>query len=304
MIKGLLFVVASFPTLAFAGAFDGTRISVSASCVSPDGVPISEGTSLATQCCSNGKLVQNPPTVCRVGFSSISADVGAAAAFSMNIAQNTLTTAGSLNGSTTDYGDGAVNTGPLTSAPGSNGTDAGALVGGTGMNTTSPTGTSGTASNGGATGSGSGSGSGSGAGSGGAAGSGSLDFGKGSGSSASNGSKGANGTDSDAANGKGGQLAYVRGGQGGSGKAGGDGGLFNFGGGEKGAGAGSADELKLADGTSADANALANADEDGARGTAEDPADYLSRIDQSANIFKIVSSRYMKKKSLWRVNTQ
>jgi hypothetical protein len=41
-------------------------------------------------------------------------------------------------------------------------------------------------------------------------------------------------------------------------------------------------------------------DDDGSqKGTAEDPEDYFKRIDKSASIFKIVSARYMKKKTLW-----
>jgi hypothetical protein len=44
-------------------------------------------------------------------------------------------------------------------------------------------------------------------------------------------------------------------------------------------------------------------DEDGDRdplATADDPEDYFNRIDKTASIFKIVSKRYMKKKSLWK----
>ena len=42
-------------------------------------------------------------------------------------------------------------------------------------------------------------------------------------------------------------------------------------------------------------------DDDGVRGVTEDSADYLKRIDKSASIFKVVTTAYMRKKSLWRV---
>lgn len=45
-------------------------------------------------------------------------------------------------------------------------------------------------------------------------------------------------------------------------------------------------------------NANALNDEDGI-GSATDPSDYFKRIDPSASIFKVVSARYVRKKSLW-----
>lgn len=79
------------------------------------------------------------------------------------------------------------------------------------------------------------------------------------------------------------------------------GGGAGHGGGSSGSGGagvtGEGADLSLGNGKdSADANALN--DEDGI-GSATDPSDYFKRIDPSANIFKIVSARYGRKKSLW-----
>jgi hypothetical protein len=296
------------PAFAFLGSA-GTSVSQEYACVSLDGVPIQQGTEMAQKCCSNGQLIANAPDSCRAGFNSIGPAAGAGAAYSIDIAQNALNVAQDMNGATTDYTaptDGGSGSGGSTSGSGSDTnaiTGSGSGFGSDSGGTTSGSGSEYTSSGGTSSGSGSGSkgsgGSSAGAG-GGDSGLGSLGSGSGSGANGANGAgttAGALGADKDS------RLAYVGGG-GKDGVGGANGfGMNGMGGSTSGAGMDKGmNELNLGDANgNRDPNAVANADEDGALGTSEDPADYFKRIDQSANIFKIVSSRYLKKKSLFKV---
>jgi hypothetical protein len=289
---------------AHAGLFGKSgdiRVSQSYACVSLDGIPIPEGTELSSKCCTNGKLNPSPPISCRA-FSGVGAAAAKGAAFSINVAQNTLETAKSMTGAVTNYDAKADSKNSATQSATDSRGDSSALLGGSGsLDSTTGTnpnlklpnalsgsskGTENSAS--GASGSSAAGGSGSSVGA--------------SGSSANHAESGAG----SAAAADGARVGYVSG-SGASGAAASGALGFNFGAlGGSSAGAGGdkgPDELALGDGTNGQSNGLANGEEDGVRGTSDDPADYFSRIDQSANLFKVVSSRYLKKKSLYVVKS-
>ena len=287
----LLMAGISLPSAhAFLGSGD-TKVYQSYGCLSLDGIPIPSSGDLFKTCCSGGHLVADPPSSCRV-FTSIGDDAAEHATGGFQIAENALNTARNLDGVDSGFsasgedggttGGSGSGTQPDTAAiqsgtggldPTGSGTDLGALDFGGGSND----GSSGGSGSGGASAGGAGGGDG-------------LSVGSLSGSGDDAASKNGAST-SGAANGDDSRLAYVGGGaDGANGKGYGAGGSAGM---DK-----SLKDLKFGDQNGRDPNAMAD---DEAQGTAEDPADYFSRIDRSADLFKIVSARYMKKKSLFLI---
>jgi|GEM_PF-1808776 len=300
MVFHLIMSLLSVSAYAGWGGLSGdTQIVQSYACVSLDGLPIPAGTDQAKACCtSEGQLIDNPPKSCRV-FTSIADDAADDVTGSLQVAANALNTARNLDGVSSDFSasddsssttGGSSSTSPETSAiqSGTGGLDAttgsGSDLGALDFGNGSSDGSSGGASAGGAGSAGGGDGM-----SVGSLSDGGTDAALKNGASTS-GAANANGDDS--------RLAYVGGGaDGANGKSG-----FGFGKGANGS-AGmdkSLKELDMGDQNGRDPNAMANADGE-VQGTSEDPADYFSRIDRSANLFKIVSSRYLKKKSLFLI---
>ena len=283
--KILIFIFITTLTQATAFAqFEGSSSSVSFAygCVGIDGAPIPVGSSMATLCCnSSQQLITPPDPKCMAGFNSINDDAVQGAAASITLAQNILTAASGMNGSVTDntmitpmipsIATASVPSvqalGATAAVPtyGSGGTSSGTLA-----NTQNSAG---------------GGGAGGGAGGGG----GGLSLGAPSKQSADQANAiAATGDSIDGA-----RVAYVHG----SGdKAGGGG--YNFGSKDAGISKDGADTINLGD--EANGKSYALTDDDGV-GVSDDPADYFKRIDRSANLFKIVSNRYFKKKSLWKV---
>ena len=294
-------IIFLFSLLLLNAKADDIYIDVSQSyaCLGVDGVPIGTSSSLADTCCNNGQLVANPPTVCVAGFNTIAADAALGAAGGITLAQQTLDTAGSIDGNNlSTTAPALVNSGSAISP---NSESSASIAGGPGSgangNASNSAGKNNTDPNGSKSSANGGKGAGAGAG-----GSG-MSLGSAGGTSAA--STGGSGSDPND------QKANLGGySKSGDGKAGAKGdGMSNpfgglFGGDGKGdgkGGAGGPNELSFGDGSGADGNGAngAGGDDGDGKGTAEDPSDYFNRIDKSANIFKIVSSRYLKKKSLW-----
>jgi hypothetical protein len=101
----ILFMISNFLSSAFAGGGKHLSASVNYACLSMDGIPIPMDTALATQCCSNGKLMDSAPENCKNGFHSINTDSGHLIVNSLNLAKKTLEVANDLNGVVTDYSD-------------------------------------------------------------------------------------------------------------------------------------------------------------------------------------------------------
>ena len=286
---------------AHANFWDGgLTVTQNYACIGVDGLPIGNGGSLAAQCCSGGYLIYNAPPTCYAGFVSITTDAATGSAGGITVAQTTLTNAANMNGNSTD------NTTPVTTT--TNGTapiqsehsaDTAGGFSGTGA-------TAGSGDNSGISGAGAG-GTGSGGGGAGASGSasGSGALGTAGGTSADI-TDGANGAGVDPNLQKATMDAYSKGSGAGAGSASG-GGMFGslFGGSGAGAGGvgddGKKDLTFGEDGKPNGTGLGANGDDGDGKGTTEDPSDYFNRIDKSANIFKVVSTRYMKKKSLWAI---
>ncbi|MBC7397371.1 MAG: hypothetical protein H7333_07995 [Bdellovibrionales bacterium] len=259
------------------------RTDIEYACLGIDGVPLSAGTSQEAACCQNGQLIANPPALCRAGFNSIGAGAAAGAAFAVNLAQKTLDTAKNMSGASITY------TSPTPSEHGLSETkSSGSAItssGSSGSGDESGTVGAGTSTEAGdSAGSGSRSG---GAGSG-RGGGGSL----GASSSAGFGKRETDGAGEKSADSAGGYVS-----------AGGAGGnadknalaSLNFGNtfgkdGANGKGDGGPSELNFAD----EAAGSGKDGSEGGEGSSSDAADYLSRIDRSASIFKIVSLRYTK----------
>lgn len=284
IILFLAFVAADARANFWTGTIDLTQ---EYSCLGIDGVPIGNNSPLASQCCSDGQLIANAPAQCRAGFNSITADAGSGAAGGINIAQNTLQLEQGMHGITVqtpkpEKKDVITPAIPQSEsqaiAAGGNASDENEAM------AEDEDGKSASALT-------------SGGGRGGAGSGGGLAMGIAGGTSAAL-TKGDGDPNAQKPSGGG----YVKGGDGAGGKGSG-GGLYGMvGSGAGGVGAGGANELAF--GTGADGDAGANgagaSGEDGdGNGSPDDPSDYFSRIDKSANIFKIVSARYMKKKSLW-----
>lgn len=290
-----LFSLMLFVSHAQANVWDGSiDMTQRYSCIGVDGIPIGLSGPLKDACCSNGSLIANPPPTCRAGFNSITTDSGNGAAGGINLAQHQLEVSSGMDGNSMEDNTTPPNLGGTNS--GGPGGESVAAVEGSG-------GTSGSTNPNANLAGGSGGGKPGGVGS----------FGSGSGGGLSLGSVGGTkrgGESDDPNNQKASGVGYVKAGDGSKGKDG-SGGMFGgmFGGSGAGAGAGGADGKSgdLSFGNGSDGAGGANAangsggeDGDGV-GTAEDPSDYFNRIDKSASIFKIVSARYMKKKSLWMI---
>ena len=274
------------------------------SCLGYDGVPIT-GQPLEGQCCDgSGNLKANAPSDCSSGFNSILTDAVTGAGINLTIAQKSLEASNGMNGETTNFNNVSVST---TGTPGPGSTlETSASTAGTSITPTlgSTTNDPSFGANSFA-GSGSGSGGGAGRGSGTGAKLGGLD------SSFSSG-RGGGGLDGDASN-QGMSLASIAdensakgraySGSGGNGSASGSfGGKFGNGSGARIDGKDFADknfDLSGADKNVGDGKNK-ELDED-AGATTDDPTDYFGKIDPSANLFKVVSNRYLKKKSLWKV---
>jgi hypothetical protein len=283
-----------------AASFGGAHSYQVYSCLGLDGVPITGGT-LETECCANGNLVANPPDDCRAGFYSIANDATASVAYNVQMTQKSLSAALQMSGATTDYN----NITASTTAPATGGSliattsaaTAGASTGSLGTTTSDlvlPTPAADTAAD-------SSGGSGGSAGGGG----GGLDTSQsGASTSAATAGNNANSAANAANSGGAGTLAYASTGSAGGGAGSGYGNSFGGGGTGNSANGKNALDDNIAiqsekDGKGGVKNA--SLDED-AGATEDDPADYFKKIDQSANLFQVVSNRYFKKKSLWKVN--
>jgi hypothetical protein len=268
----LLLIVAVFPSSALARK---VGLEIHYACVGLDGIPITENSSLASQCCSGGRLVQNPPPACKAGFGSIISGAGGAVTTFVNQGIKELGQVADLTGATANY-DNPQNVVPQAESQ--------AMTADTGASTGRGKNASGVASG---TGSGPGApGAGGSGGSGGGAGGGMAGDGLGTPGSTKRFKdkaedvavleagryKGAG--DKDGKGGKDGGSPFDLFGRRDSGgsKSGGQaqGGL-NFGGAQKGAGDGG-----------------------NAAPRSEDDRDYLSRINPGDSIFKVVSKRYVK----------
>jgi hypothetical protein len=290
------------PAFAIFG-FGGAKSQQDFSCLGIDGVPITGG-ALEAECCSNNQLVANPGPDCLAGFYSISTDATTDVANNVQLAQNALTAAGAMTGATTDWNNvTASNTAPATggSLVETSAATAGGATSVIGSSTTDPS----IGSTGGTSGSGD-SGSGSGSGSGGAAGG--LDTSLSSSPGSAAGANPASAADAnaainaaaDAAN-RGVAVAYNANTNGAGGKIGNGFAGFNFGSGDSAKDKNIMNENISFDDKAKNDQAGNKALDEDAGATEIDPEDYFKKIDQSANLFKIVSNRYFKKKSLWKV---
>ena len=291
----LLFTLMMMSSLANANVWDGDiELLHDYACLGIDGVPIGNDSALASTCCSDHQLIANAPPTCKAGFNTILRDAGNGAAGGINLAQQALAGAAAMDGNSIEEGP-SHNTGGSTLGD-TSGEGAASVAGSNaeGSNVESSN-QAGSVGSGLATGGGSGTGGGP-----------SLGLGSAGGTSGIK----SDGTSSDPGVNGGG---YVKAGDG-KGKAAGSGsglgGMFGSlfggsGGGKGGSGdAGNTNELAFGDANgNGDGSGGANGDgSDGdGKGSPEDPSDYFNRIDKSANIFKIVSARYMKKKSLWAI---
>jgi hypothetical protein len=273
---------------AFLG-FSDTKIILSYPCLGLDGVPITDAT-LSTTCCDgSGNLLASAPPACATSMygagisEATSGTIGA-----IQTAQSALDAANDLSGVTTNYASvsptPAAGSSAVSSAITSSGVSSAGSSADTG-NTTSGTSAANNASNN----------------SGGVAGGSSGTSGSASGALGSTGGTGANVTP-DVPSGEGadgGAYAKSAGGQGSSAGSGRKiGGLYGslFGNNNsQGSGENAGGVLGARSGGSGDANGAAGLNgKDNLDGTTIDPADYFSRIDVSASLFKVVSNRYAK----------
>ena len=247
--------------------------SMGYACLDLNGIPVQAGSDDATNCCDSNGNFTGTSAACKNGPNSIGGGASFDFATNINLAKSTLDVANSLNGVVT-----ASATPPSTQQASTSADTSGGFTGSTGgaTGTADPGAAAGGASAGGAAGPGSGSG---GAGS---------NLGS-SGALADTGTKVASVDGGPAGPDSGG--AYSKGGDGPP-AAGGNllGGLFGSGGGKNGVD-GSDKELKFGD-DNGDLNAKNGADPNSITGSPNDALDYLSRIDRTANIFKVVSKRY------------
>ena len=281
----ILISVLLVPSLAHA-FLNGTKHvspALTYACLDLNGIPISNGTSLAGTCCSGGSLMSNPPAECGTGPNTISPSAMGGVANAIKLANDTLGVANNMNGVTTAQG-----TTPNSNAT-SVGSTAGGQMGGPGSGA-SASGSTGTGDLNGQMGSGQGGGAdGSGGGAGGGSGGGSLGSSSGpGGGKTGDGTDGTKGAGADGASG----MAYASNGGGGGGN-----GAANyaslFGGGGNGKGVGDLKEMKFGDGSDG-AGGKNGFDPNSITGSPNDAADYLKRIDRDANLFIIVSKRYTK----------
>ena len=264
-------------------------------CIGVDGIPIGYSNPITNNCCDgNGNLISPPSPACSAGFNSVGPDALKPYALVLSAAQQTIALTSSLNGNNIDATAPVEKTMTNINAPTaeSAASIAGNSAGTNGSNSAANNANSNANSTNGKTGNSASAGG----------GSTGLSIGASGGTSAPKGSGVANADSNNQQTNNG--SGYTKSGE--TKAAGGSnnpfGGLFGGGGsgGEaKGAGAG-ANELTFGDGNKDGNTNAANGTDDGdGKGSAEDPNDYFNRIDKSANLFKIVSARYMKKKSLW-----
>jgi hypothetical protein len=262
---------------AFLGTADAS-LSVSYACLGLDGLPISRA-DLASQCCDgNGNLKSGASDNCRTSlYGAGTAEATSGVGSSLNIASQTLSQHSDLSGASTnlEVSGTPAETGntDTSSSQGSALTSSDGSSVGTGTNTTGAS-TSGKSEGG----SGSG-GSGSGAG-----GSGGSTVG-----TTGAGAAGKTGVTSEApGEDSAGKYSAAAGKDSGAGSGSNVGGLFGslFGNNKD-----KSDAMN--DATFGNQTADGKAKED-ADGSAVDPSDYFNRIDKSASIFKVVSTRYAK----------
>ena len=263
----ILGVLISVP--AFSGSIDS---SVSYACLNADGVPIPNGSDLASKCC--GSAASADPQ-CSLGFGSIASGSGSDAAAQLTIAKQELMSAASLYGDEFGSKDtkGASTTGTAqTSAMTAGGTSGGAGSG-AGSN-------SGLASGGSYSGGGGGSG-------GNPSGGGASGFGS-SGDLGSGTTKGLNSQSGDGGPGQGGKYASGNPAAAGAGED------------SKGVAVASLGDKQIKYGEGAmgeggnGAGTALGADGSALTGSKEDAPDYLKRIDVTASLFKVVSTRYQR----------
>ena len=97
----LWFGVATFWSVTISAMEVGVELNYA--CVGLDGIPITSGSSLSSQCCSGGSLVSNPPAACRAGFGSIISSAGGGVAQHLNQAIKELGQVASFSGTTANY---------------------------------------------------------------------------------------------------------------------------------------------------------------------------------------------------------
>jgi hypothetical protein len=315
MFKGLFFLLllSIFPDV-FAGALWPTSITVSndAGCVGLDNTPYSTPESI-NLCCNNNELasfVTNPQSEdekakskkCAASFSNLvpAADQNIETTFEQ--VNTTLVTNQELNqGNSADYSDTLdTDNGGAFGPSGSTGTSQGSTAGGNSGSGGFKGKVKGGAGSGGKfAGSGGSSGGGSGGGTGGG--------GPGAGGGSSLGGGGGSGKNSgdDTSDGKSAEEGNAYGAAGGG--AGGEGGGAGAGGGGEG-GKYSNDGINEVvfgeEGAAAAAAAAGMAGDEDGLGSANDPANYFGMIDPKANIFRIITARYQRKKSLQKVGLE
>jgi len=293
-----LILVLAVSSSAKANILDGIfRYAQSYACLGLDGVPIPHETELASKCCNGGSLSSSDPT-CRSSIITNTAGPATTAGQGVTLANNVIHSTQNLHGNSTDYDtqiplthDNSVNHGAGSAAMTAGGTISDSVKG------------SGAGSSSGATADnkGSAAGSKSGAGSSGGGGSAGLSMGTASGTTGLSGANvAALSKDKDSAGG------YVGGGKKGDGGYGSGGMGFGSLGGGKDAGMGDAGkDYDLGengkDGKDGLASGNGSSGDDDGKGSSEDPSDYFNRTNKTDNIFKIVSARYLKKKSLWSI---
>lgn len=266
-------------------------------CLGLDGVPISYDTPLESKCCSGGQIKPNADPSCRASIVTNIMGPAITAANGVTLANNVIQSTQNLHGTSTDF-DTQV---PLTSNNGVNEGASAASVAGSNVDDSDSDGAGTKSGSAGAYTSSSSGRPGASSANGGAGGLGSAETGMGnriSGSAVS--AQGAS-----LSNGKNSAGAYS--GSGGNKKGDGDQfgfgkGIAMFGGKDGGSAAGDGQDYQLGengkDGMAGNGGASAD---DESQGSAEDPGDYFNRTNKTDNIFKIVSARYLKKKSLWTI---
>ena len=276
-------------------------------CFGVDGIPIPKDTAVASECCNNGYLKMPPSERCLAGFASLLSNSADNVDISLDLSGDDQELEKKFDGNKVDLAENPIinQTGPqstvfsesVAAIAGNSGVSArgdGKKSGSTVQNALSALKS--------VTGFGNGSGSGSALGS---SGSGVLDGASSAGASGSGSdAKGA----SDGTSGKDAKGGYARTGAG----AGGSGDSSSGGSSKDRDASGSVAvnsrmgaDVDLSDGSTgkdalgANGDESADADRDPSA-SATDPEDYFNRIDKTASIFKIVSNRYLKKKSLWK----
>lgn len=299
-MKKYFWLMILVPAFAHADIWDGNMsITQKYACMGIDKVPISHGTAAASECCSGGQLKTNAAKTCISGFSNISANSSEDAGNAFQMINNLLNLNDDLNqgikmNTENTLTENTPNGGQSVESSASTGAKDGGKVIGKG----------GYAKKGGSNSNGQQSGDSALSSGGAGSGRGSM-FGLSDSDREKNGKKSSNGSNSDSGSNSG-DDSGVR--------------YTSANTEKKGAGDDNADGVAVGDSLKSDLDfsgsneadakgALglnggdgSDGDVDGSglgKGMTDDPSDYFSRIDKSASIFKVVSARYMKKKSLW-----